>query len=50
MTNVKLWEKVDQAASKVQTWPDWKKGSTVNTRTEQDPLPPPKAPTAEPKR
>jgi hypothetical protein len=50
MTNVKLWERVDQAASKVQTWPDWKKGSAVNTRTEQELVPPPKASTDAPKR
>jgi hypothetical protein len=35
MKNTKLWERMDQAVSKVQTWPDWKKGSTANTRTEQ---------------
>jgi hypothetical protein len=28
---------MDQAVSKVQTWPDWKKGATANIRTEQHP-------------
>jgi hypothetical protein len=39
MTNPKLWERVDQAVANVQTWPDWKKGSSVNSRSEQTSTP-----------
>lgn len=37
MTDTRFWERMDKAVSNVQTWPDWKKGSTSNSRVEQQP-------------
>lgn len=37
MTNSKLWEQIDRAATEVKGWPDWKKGSPVNSSTNHPP-------------
>ena len=35
MTNNKLWEQISKAATEVKAWPEWKKGSSVNSPSPQ---------------